>query len=457
MAEIQTPQNTKKRSHSDVSDTSTNELEMSSKPKKYQEGKNPPSFLVMESLNEMAITRLSPFKISKIFDKIKPKNVKKLNNGTLLIETKNKTQTEEILKWKYLDNLSIKTYPHRTLNYSKGVVKSSELALCSIEEIQENVENVIEVQRIRITKNEETINTNTYILTFDTPKVPKEIKMGYEKLNVEPYIPNPLRCHNCQKFGHHKNKCTRSPVCERCGAKDTHIDCREEPRCANCGENHWATSKGCNIWKKEKEINKIKYMNNITFPEARKQIENKYSEVAKRNIPGVSKAAGCHACETNTTNNKTEIIKLFNEMKELLKEFKKAMAETIKPKDNTLDTSRTIQMETQQNKETKLENNNNQINKSEEGKKKTEGKNPTESRPNSQSRRENSHHRSRSRTQKSQTNSQTKTTPTKKEKEKIKSNQRTQSNPGKKNNQPETIGNMEVEESIPPDRRNTQQ
>ena len=33
--------------------------------------------------------------------------------------------------------------------------------------------------------------------TFNTHKIPKEIKIEYQKLNVEPYIPNPLRCYKC--------------------------------------------------------------------------------------------------------------------------------------------------------------------------------------------------------------------------------------------------------------------
>ena len=31
-------------------------------------------------------------------------------------------------------------------------------------------------------------------MNFNTLKIPKEIKIGYQKINVEPYIPNPLRC-----------------------------------------------------------------------------------------------------------------------------------------------------------------------------------------------------------------------------------------------------------------------
>ena len=53
-------------------------------------------------------------------------------------------------------------------------------------------------------------------MNFNTHKIPKEIKIGYQKINVEPYISNPLKCYKCQRFGHHQDQCTRPPVCRRC-------------------------------------------------------------------------------------------------------------------------------------------------------------------------------------------------------------------------------------------------
>ena len=35
--------------------------------------------------------------------------------------------------------IKLKTYPHRTLNFSKGVIKSPDLASCSLEEIRQRL------------------------------------------------------------------------------------------------------------------------------------------------------------------------------------------------------------------------------------------------------------------------------------------------------------------------------
>ena len=150
----------------------------------------------------------------KYFSSNNTQNRKKnLKNGTILIEvTEKKKQAEIILKQKKIHNIDIKAYPHEGLNTSKGVIRNGELSLCSIMEIKNELkkQNVIDVKRITIKKQNEIIETNTYILTFNNPKPPLDIKIGYTVVKVQTYIPNPRRCHNCQKYGHLKQHCTRN-------------------------------------------------------------------------------------------------------------------------------------------------------------------------------------------------------------------------------------------------------
>ena len=120
-------------------------------------------------------------------------------------------------------------------------------------------------------------------MTFNTHKIPKEIKIEYRKINVEPYIPNPLRCYKCLRFGHHQDLCTWLPVCGRCGEYGIHNKCQKDYKCANCRGNHGAVSRDCKVWKKEKEFTKLKHTQNITYPEARRMVETtKYAEVTKK-------------------------------------------------------------------------------------------------------------------------------------------------------------------------------
>ena len=128
-----------------------------------------PHFIVLESLQEKQLTKLNPIVIEKVISGIvNPVSVKKLQNGTLLVEVGRKTYADNLLKMNFFAGLKIKSFPHYSLNSSKGVVRSSELTLCTLDEIKTYLKSqrVSDVKRITINRNQETINTNTYILTF---------------------------------------------------------------------------------------------------------------------------------------------------------------------------------------------------------------------------------------------------------------------------------------------------
>ena len=78
-------------------------------------------------------------------------------------------------------------------------------------------QGVSDIRRLTIKKDGKSIQTGTYFLTFDRPTPPEKLAVGYLKVDVSLYIPNPLRCFNCQKFGHGKDNCRGSQCCVRCG------------------------------------------------------------------------------------------------------------------------------------------------------------------------------------------------------------------------------------------------
>ena len=170
----------------------------------------------------------------------------------------------------------------------------------SEEEMKENLKSqgVTSVKRIIIKKEGKHIETNTFVLTFNTPIVPKEIKFFYRNIKIELYIPNPLRCFWCQKFGHHEDKCSAPPVCGKCGQEGNHAStCSNPIKCANCGKDHPAYSNQCEVWLKEKEIIKLKVKNNITYPEARKLYETSIN-------PGVNSYASIIKTKSKTVEMK---------------------------------------------------------------------------------------------------------------------------------------------------------
>ena len=152
--------------------------------------------IVLESIEETPITKLSPFLIQKTKTHCKPINIKKAMNTTIIIQATNQKQSEKILKWKQFGKLNIKIYPHPTLNFSKGVIKFPDLASCSLEKIGLHLKllGITGVRRISIWKETRIIDTNMYILTFNKSTTPTSIKIGYINTKIETYSLNPLRC-----------------------------------------------------------------------------------------------------------------------------------------------------------------------------------------------------------------------------------------------------------------------
>ena len=137
------------------------------------------------------------------------------------------------------------------------------------------------IKRITIKKENQTIQT--HILTFNSPTTPKEIKIGYINEKIEKYIPNPLRCFKCQKFGYHGSICNGHTICGKCGEPEPNhstINCNLNNRCAICGEDYPSYTRSC----PKKEILTIKHTRNIPYPEFRKIVEG-YIKKKKKTIP----------------------------------------------------------------------------------------------------------------------------------------------------------------------------
>ena len=256
-----------------------------------------PRFITLEAeLSEQhakPLTKVSPFVIQKGLQGIigTPKSVKKLKSGALLIEVTKKTQSNALLNLKDLAGIPVLGKTHYGLNQSKGILFDRDHDLDGIpeEEIQKELEpqGVVNVKRFTKKRNEKIEPTNTYLLSFGMPILPKNIKVGFYLMKVEMFVPNPLRCFKCQRFGHGQTHCKNSETCFRCG-EEGHDgkNCNREHKCRNCKGDHMASSKQCPIWIKEKEIQKVKVEKRVTYPEAKKLV-NMYN-VPKPNMPSYS-------------------------------------------------------------------------------------------------------------------------------------------------------------------------
>jgi hypothetical protein len=283
-----------------------------------------PHFLILHSLDPTKpFGSISPFKINNAILEIlnpiipvtnhkkekpkkeEPRKITKLSSGDFLIEVDKEIHSQKLRHIKSLLNIPASVIPHKTLNSSKGIIRCKDISMCSEEEILEGLvdQGVTHVKRIRVKRDGTLVATHSYILEFNSVKLPEAVFLAYIKTNVEDYVPNPLRCFKCQLFGHHKDRCSKQAVCFNCGQNRPENPCPNPSFCVNCHQNHPASDRKCTKWKNEKEILAIKNKFKISHPEARKIVEartptNKsYSDTVKTKM--VTTSTQTDAC-TNT-------------------------------------------------------------------------------------------------------------------------------------------------------------
>ena len=102
-------------------------------------------------------------------------------------------------------------------------------------------------------KNKQGILTKTMLCTF-TGRIPEKVDLGHwGKFATKTYYPEPLRCYNCQRYGHHKSACTAPSVCAVCSGRHATDQCITKHkegqdttlRCPNCKQNHPAWHRRC--------------------------------------------------------------------------------------------------------------------------------------------------------------------------------------------------------------------
>ena len=144
-----------------------------------------------------------------------------MNSGRqLLVNFDKKICSDKLLyRTDKLNDIPVKVTPHRTLNYSRCVIKCQELAGMDGEDIQKELKSqgVTKVERMKRWKDGRLIPADSYILTINGQEIPKEIKVGLLIRNTKVYIPNPKRWFNCQKYGHNKIFCKNGQKRAKCG------------------------------------------------------------------------------------------------------------------------------------------------------------------------------------------------------------------------------------------------
>ena len=185
-------------------------------------------------------------------------------------------------------------YKKTTINddMKKGIIFGVDFEL-SDEEICEEI-GANSVRRIKKKIGGREIKT-AQILTFFKDELPPYVLIGWRRHRVDKYVPDPIRCYQCQRYGHKANTCNGQEKCGICSKRHNAKECPEinksteekESKCPNCGGKHSASYRGCPKFKIAREITTIQFTSDskMTYAEAIKKQEEKARRKIENSTP----------------------------------------------------------------------------------------------------------------------------------------------------------------------------
>lgn len=142
---------------------------------------------------------------------------KVVNECNLLIVCKDEDQLQKAVTVKEIAKLKMVSSGKVGANRdrgNKGVIGKVPMCL-KMEDINNNVKGgkIRNARRMTI-KNGEKRETETVLIEFEGEVLPQRIFIGYMSYPVKEYVQKPIRCFNCQRFGHIAKVCRGKTMCK---------------------------------------------------------------------------------------------------------------------------------------------------------------------------------------------------------------------------------------------------
>ena len=254
----------------------------------------------MRHYHPAAITRALTKAIGEYTD------IRVLPSGDLNITCKHSKQASRLLECDTLKdgNLSIpikasffakKTYGSRAVISGVPLDITETELLAGLTQYSTNA-----VKRLKRKVEGKYIDCLSVLLFFHSNIAPETVTFGYLHFRTKPYNPPPLRCHNCNRYGHTKDKCRGKACCSKCGSREhKYNQCNRDKKCVNCNLHHSAAYGGSPVYKEEQRIQIIRERSNVPFSKARDLYLSQKAQLPPQSTP-VSHSVLSPSTETQT-------------------------------------------------------------------------------------------------------------------------------------------------------------
>ena len=202
-----------------------------------------------------------------------------------LIETTTKLQSENLLTMTEIEHTKVEVSKHATMNSIKGTVVlpkyegddeeiDKKLVLECLQMRYENVED-LDLYNIP-SKKQESSPIRIARIKFKGQELPSKIIIFGQNREVRPFVPTPMQCKNCSKYGHTAKRCLNDTICAYCASSEhkTRWNCGP-PKCTNCGKDHHARSKECPFYMYNTELKILQDRTGMGIREAKLELRSK--------------------------------------------------------------------------------------------------------------------------------------------------------------------------------------
>jgi hypothetical protein len=222
--------------------------------------------VISETDNKGQIGKLGPFRREELLGKAAGSSVgryKRLQSGKWVVGCDSPEMQTRLSRCTALGGIPVTCMiPSPTV---EGVVRGVPLDQKEWSLFEAHVRKKPNIAAIYRLKNRKGQPSTAVKVIFRAEKLPTELIVAGQILDVVPFRGFARRCTKCQKLGHSKRFCKNDThVCARCGTKGHGAEgCKATPRCVNCHGVHSSNDPKCPervIWQKATEERAQVYM-----------------------------------------------------------------------------------------------------------------------------------------------------------------------------------------------------
>ena len=259
-----------KRRNDSLSSDSSDDASKTLKGAKVAKIENDESIFIIKC-DETKLTKVSPVKVTRWLNNLlgSKYTVRPEPSGNLVV-TCPVAKGTILVKLKDFEGFAISVERFIPVVSQKGIIHGVDIEFTA-DDLKDGLQDpsgtkISEIRRLG--------NTKSVVITFKGTELPEFVFFGYLRFSVKLFIPTPIRCFKCQKFGHIAANCKKDVRCSRCGENHDIKNCNSEAteKCCNCGMNHKASSKDCRFYQERQTVLKVKPEQRISYSDAVKRV-----------------------------------------------------------------------------------------------------------------------------------------------------------------------------------------